>query len=69
MHSSAHLAEIDYQAEIDLELKRKTEFMFYQGEVDPTVSHDLVKRTLAVLDEHELNYTLNTEPELTHRLS
>ena len=69
VHSAANLAQIDYKSEVDLELKRRTEFMFYQGEADPTVTLDLVKRTIAVLDEYGLKYTLTTETDLKHCVS
>ena len=60
---------IDYEQEVDLGEKRKTEIFFHQGEADPTVPLDLVRRTLAILDEHHLNYKLQTEAELKHKLS
>ena len=69
VHSGANLAIIDYEKEVDLELKRQSEICMYHGEADPTVTLELSKRTFAIFDEHQLNYTLTTEPDLKHNLS
>ena len=51
-HSAANLATIDYESEVDLELKRQSEICMYNGGADPTVMPDLCLRTYAILDEH-----------------
>ena len=68
-HSGAHLAIIDYEKELDLELKRKTHMCVYHGQDDPTVTLNLTKRTFAIFDELKLSYSLTTEVDLKHRMS
>ncbi len=69
VHSGANLAMIDYEKEVDLDVKRKTHLCLYHGEDDPTVTLELSKRTFAIFDEMKLDYSLTVEPELKHRLS
>ena len=63
------MAIIDYENEVDLALKRQTEMCLYHGEDDPTVTLNLSKRTFAIFDKLNLNYSLTTEPGLKHKLS
>ena len=60
VHSGAHLAIIDYEKEVDLDLKRQSQMCLYHGEADPTVTLELSKRTFAIFDELALNYSLTT---------
>jgi predicted esterase len=59
----------DWEASIDLELKRKTPIFLYHGTEDPMILHSHALMSYGLLDQHKLNYSLTSEKGLEHSLS
>ena len=55
--SGSHCANIDYETEVDLPLKRQTKMFLYHGEDDPVIPADLAAMSYEEFREHDLDFT------------
>ena len=55
--SGEHSAILDYENEVDLELKRKIKMFLYHGDADPLIEAGSAEKSYQEFTDHELNFT------------
>ena len=61
--------KINWETQVDLELKKKTDMFLYHGEADPMVPVELTEKSYQIFKEKGLNFTFEKEAGLEHSLS
>ena len=67
--SGAHSMKTDWDNQVDLELKKKTDMFLYHGEADPMVPVELTIKSYEIFKEKGLKFTFEKEHDLEHSLS
>ena len=59
----------DWNKDIDLELKKKSEVFLYHGRSDPMIPCDAAVLSYGLLDKYHIKYSLTVEEGLEHAIS